>query len=190
MKYRKDFVTNSSSSSYVCECCGATESGWDIGLSEAGMFYCTNGHTLCDEELANIGKEKLIQKLVSEFNFADKDIANCSEGELVETLLEQGDVRWGKLGEDFCPICQFSVYSEDDMAKYLEKKYGVSRDEVLAEIKQLNKHRKKLYNSEYISAVCRRFNLNPIKIVESWKNDFSTYRDFKNYIGRSWEYES
>ena len=37
MKFRKDFVTNSSSSSYVCEICGRTESGWDMGLSEAEM---------------------------------------------------------------------------------------------------------------------------------------------------------
>lgn len=35
MKFRKDFVTNSSSSSYVCEICGRTESGWDMELSEA-----------------------------------------------------------------------------------------------------------------------------------------------------------
>ena len=47
MKFRKDFVTNSSSSSYVCEICGRTESGWDMGLSEAEMMECVNGHTFC-----------------------------------------------------------------------------------------------------------------------------------------------
>lgn len=45
MKFRKDFVTNSSSSSYVCEICGRTESGWDMGLSEAEMMECVNGHS-------------------------------------------------------------------------------------------------------------------------------------------------
>ena len=37
-KYRKDFVTNSSSSSFVCDVCGETASGWDMGLSDAGMY--------------------------------------------------------------------------------------------------------------------------------------------------------
>lgn len=43
MKFRKDFVTNSSSSSFVCEICGRAESGFDIGLSEAGMMECVIG---------------------------------------------------------------------------------------------------------------------------------------------------
>lgn len=50
MKYRKDFVTNSSSSSYVCEICGRTESGFDICLSEVDMMECVNGHTFCCDE--------------------------------------------------------------------------------------------------------------------------------------------
>lgn len=35
MKFRKSFVTNSSSSSYICEYCGKEASGWDMSLSEA-----------------------------------------------------------------------------------------------------------------------------------------------------------
>ena len=48
MKYRKSFVTNSSSSSYICESCGAEVSGWDLSLSEAEMLECVNGHTVCE----------------------------------------------------------------------------------------------------------------------------------------------
>lgn len=59
MKFRKDFVTNSSSSSYVCEICGRTESGWDMGLSEADMMECVNGHIFCcDEALEKPSKKK------------------------------------------------------------------------------------------------------------------------------------
>ena len=62
MKFRKDFVTNSSSSSYVCEICGRTESGWDMGLSEAEMMECVNGHTFCcDEALERPSKKELIK---------------------------------------------------------------------------------------------------------------------------------
>lgn len=46
MKFRKDFVTNSSSSSFVCDICGNVESGWDMSLQEAEMVECVNGHTV------------------------------------------------------------------------------------------------------------------------------------------------
>ena len=59
MKFRKDFVTNSSSSSYTCDICGATESGWDISLEEAGMVECVNGHTICNDELLEIPRKEL-----------------------------------------------------------------------------------------------------------------------------------
>ena len=62
MKFRKDFVTNSSSSSYTCDICGATESGWDISLEEAGMVECVNGHTICNDELLEIPRKELIKK--------------------------------------------------------------------------------------------------------------------------------
>lgn len=51
MKYRLSFVTNSSSSSYICDVCGRHEEGWDMCLSEAEMMQCENGHTICEDEM-------------------------------------------------------------------------------------------------------------------------------------------
>ena len=65
MKFRKDFVTNSSSSSYVCEICGRTESGWDMGLSDCDMMECVNGHVFCcDEALEKPTKEEMIKMIL------------------------------------------------------------------------------------------------------------------------------
>ena len=50
-KKRKYFVSNSSSSSFICEICGRTETGFDACLSDFGYVECENGHTFCDEEL-------------------------------------------------------------------------------------------------------------------------------------------
>jgi hypothetical protein len=49
MKIRNGFVSNSSSSSFICDVSGHVESGWDISLDDAGMYECVNGHTFLDE---------------------------------------------------------------------------------------------------------------------------------------------
>ena len=47
MKIRTSLVSNSSSSSFICDVCGEDYSGWDACLSEAEMFQCEYGHTVC-----------------------------------------------------------------------------------------------------------------------------------------------
>ena len=83
---------------------------------------------------------------------------------------------------EMCPICQFVEYSEYDLSSYLLKKYEIPREEVFAEVKKLNKRRRKLYESEYITYVCKKFDLNPSEIVSNWKKEFGTYERFKRYL--------
>lgn len=45
MKVRKGFVSNSSSSSFICCITGQVESGMDLGLLDVNMCECVNGHT-------------------------------------------------------------------------------------------------------------------------------------------------
>lgn len=49
MKIRSGFVSNSSSSSFICDISGRCSSGMDISLSDCDMFRCTNGHTVDKE---------------------------------------------------------------------------------------------------------------------------------------------
>ena len=58
MKIRLGFVSNSSSSSFVCDVCGREDSGYDLGLEEAGMKECENGHTFCDDHQEKSGNEE------------------------------------------------------------------------------------------------------------------------------------
>ena len=198
MKFRKDFVTNSSSSSYVCEICGRTESGWDMGLRDCEMMECINGHVFsCDEALEMPSKEEMIKAILeNEYNIKSRyDYFARKYHETVyseEQLLEMDDVElfydfynpegYYEVPECMCPICQFIEYSEYDLSAYLLKEYGIPRDEAFAEVKKFNKRRRKLYENEYITYVCKKFDLNPTEIVAGWKERFNTYSGFKQWL--------
>ena len=199
MKFRKDFVTNSSSSSYVCEICGRNESGYDLSLSDCEMMECVNGHVFCcDEALPFPSKEEMV-KAIMENEWNKKIVYNYRNGYTEDTytedeLLEKdeetlffnfyNDEGHYNVPESVCPICQFIEYSEYDLSAYLLKEYGISRDEVFAEVKKLNKRRRKLYESEYITYVCKKFDLNQAEIVAGWKERFNTYGAFKQWLRR------
>lgn len=198
MKFRKDFVTNSSSSSYVCEICGHTESGWDIGLRDCDMVECVNGHVFCcDEALEMPSKEEMI-KVILENEYNIKASYNYFFGKPSQTVYSEeqlSEMDDDELFYDFynpeghyevpeciCPICQFIEYSEYDLSAYLLKEYKIPRDEAFAEVKKFNKRRRKLYENEYITYVCKKFDLNPTEIVAGWKERFNTYSAFKQWL--------
>lgn len=190
MKFRKDFVTNSSSSSYVCEICGRSESGWDLCLSEAGMIECVNGHVFCEDEMLLIPREQLIKDILEyEVKYAEyldelhtaEGLEEMTDDDIVYVYFDLDDARYN-VPEECCPICQFVEYSEYDLSAYLLKEYGISRDEVFAEVKKLNRRRRKLYENEYITYVCKKFDLNPTEIVVSWKEKFNTYSAFQRWL--------
>lgn len=76
MKYRVGFVSNSSSSSFICDVSGEVVSGWDVGLSEAEMKQCGNGHTFSDEyavcnfeDIPDSAKIRLVMENEVYFNY-------------------------------------------------------------------------------------------------------------------------
>lgn len=196
MKIRTDYVTNSSSSSFVCEICGRVDSGWDASLEDVDMYECENGHIFCrDEALSKPSKTEMLKMILeNEWNknrwdrktrdykdFTEEELVDMKDYELFEEFCCEETGGYG-VPECICPICQFIEYSESDLSKYLLKEYGVPRDEVFAEVKKFNKRRKKLYESEYITHVCQKFDLNPTEIVANWKEKFGSYSKLKEYL--------
>jgi len=151
MKIRTGFVSNSSSSSFTCEICGRTESGWDAGVRDFDMWECENGHIFCNDE-------------------AMEDIVLGEDDEEYE------------IPEKFCPICNFIESSKVDLAKYLEKTTSITRDEIFEEIKKVNKRRKKLYDTEYVDAICVRTGITTTEILPKLKKEFKNYKAFLKFL--------
>ena len=157
MKFRSTFVTNSSSSSYVCEICGRTEAGYDLCLSDCEMMECVNGHIFCyDESLEIPSKEELVKMILeNEWNknawdYENKCCKDFSEEELIvmdeDNLFNKfcSESGYYEVPECVCPICQFIEYSEYDLSAFLLKEYKIPREEAFEEVKRFNKRRKKI----------------------------------------------
>lgn len=116
MKTRNGFVSNSSSSSFVCEVCGTLESGWDAGPSDFDMIECNNRkyeHCLCE-----------------------KHIVVPDDKDLHEDCIDDDDDWCGTaLRAEFCPLCNFDVIDPKAASKYLLVKQGTTIEELTTEIK-------------------------------------------------------
>jgi len=163
MKIRTGFVSNSSSSSFICNICGNDASGWDLGLEEAGMYECSNGHTFCEHHIENEepeqsellaalihekiacyeerlkidpDKEYLISSIKQNKNrLNDLENNKIDEDEMEELLSEEYESRYS-FPKSMCPVCSFKVLIDEDELIYLRKKIKLfNRNDLLAEIK-------------------------------------------------------
>ena len=146
MKIRKGFVSNSPSSSFVCDVCNEECSGMDIGLDDAGMYECSNGHIFCeshaigeDIDFCNLSEEdKRKYCLVYMPDYCDKDSVSKMREEELDDFFDD-EVRCEErysMPPDRCPCCQFEAMAKEDMIEYLLYKVGQNKDEVLAEVKE------------------------------------------------------
>ena len=118
MKIRHGFVSNSSSSSFICDVTGRIASGWDISLEEAEMIECKNGHTFSEDCVLH--KEKF-----------DKLTSECSNEDSEEF---DEDYRY-YIPAEFCPICTLTHIDDTMVLKYLIAKGHINIDNVMKEIR-------------------------------------------------------
>jgi len=130
MKIRSGFVSNSSSSSFICDICGGDESGWDLCLEDAEMFECENGHTLHD----GCAKDKELEKYLE--NCRDEEIEDPKNlGEYIKNPDFNEEGRY-QAPSKFCPICNFKEIIDGEGLSYLLNKQGISRKDLVTEIKE------------------------------------------------------
>ena len=76
MKIRNGFVSNSSSSSFICDFCGAVESGYNCCLSDFDMSQCEHGHTFCDNHATSYVTDAEIEEkkeIIKNYVLKDKE---------------------------------------------------------------------------------------------------------------------
>ena len=140
MKKRKGFVSNSSSSSFVCEVCGSEESGMDMCLDDAGMAECKNGHIVCQEHMIDRVDKMTLEELRTIYSTFeditdDEDVSDADLKEVVKEKLFEGDDGYYEVPIIACPVCNFNVLIDDDYINYIQMKLGVTRHGVLNEIR-------------------------------------------------------
>jgi len=149
MKIRNGFVSNSSSSSFICEICNRTEIGWDgNSVTDYDMVRCVNDHTFCTSHMIN-------------------NDSNTSSYEVPETS---------------CPICSYEDLSYPEIKRFFLATTPFTLEEVMEEIKKVNKRRKKVYDNEYVEYVLKTLSITADQLLQELKTKFPLYTDFLTYL--------
>jgi hypothetical protein len=118
MKLRKGFVSNSSSSSFVCDICGGIESGWDLSYSDVDMTECSKGHCF------HYGCLSKKDKAIIEAGVKGDEDKEPDEDD------DDDDGEEDIIPTELCPVCQLRVVSDNLVQKFLRMKSGKSLDQL------------------------------------------------------------
>jgi hypothetical protein len=115
MKLRSGFVSNSSSSSFICEVCGDTFEAYDEGIAHFDLVMCEgHDHLFCGEHRIN-------------------PIVDVNKVETFTTY--EGDGDDDRIDSIHCPICQLKTITEGMLLDYaLHKLNNVTRMDLKSEI--------------------------------------------------------
>jgi len=148
MKTRMGFVSNSSSSSFICDVCGNVESGYDLSAREAGFYRCLSGHEFCESHLIGVELDVLKENIVTaireenanslahgwgKIGITEEEVFSIEEEEkLINLFLKHFD----EVPDMCCPICSLETIRNNDLLNYVLKMSNISKDKLTEQLKQ------------------------------------------------------
>ena len=202
MKIRNGFVTNSSSTSYICEITGEqSESVWDsVSAQEMGYAICSNNHMFLEDFVIEVSNEEILEWLKT----FREDMHNWYQAEHfkdtinkfinTDTVDEENReefIEWCRtnIGEYYdcllpieCPICQMEEFSICDLQTYLDKKANITDKEVLEYVKSKNKRRRRTYPIDHTNYALVKLNTTMEELKNEIRKTFSNYNEFREYV--------
>ncbi len=161
MKIRNGFVSNSSSSSFICDVCGTVESGMDASAHDFDMEQCCNGHTFCN-------------------GHADK-LPTPTPQSLRESITEQiNECKWRDAEDKLKQLQELSEVDDDEIEEYYHDNYS---DDGVPECQCPICSMIALRDYDGYMYLKRKFNLTDSNILNEIKSDFKNYMDFAKTIG-------
>jgi len=147
MKISLDFVTNSSSCSFICDICGNDATGWDMGLYDAEMVQCENGHTICESEidmydvikrLVDLNGEKKTLKILNELLSENYEaVTSTSDDNVADNLHALILEERYDINEGLCPICLGLHIDNSITLDFLLKKYNENIDKINDDLRMI-----------------------------------------------------
>ena len=163
MKVRTGFVSNSSSSSFVCNVCGYVTEVYDGDCGNGEFKCCENGHSFCSgcmKEDSETSEIDMIRAFIKSYKYAtDEDKHNAvilDDDKLMEFW--ESDCQHGDMGYEFhinvpaehCPVCSLAEISDTIILDYILSNKKKTREFFAKQIrskykdlKQLQKYLKK-----------------------------------------------
>jgi len=143
MKIRTGFVSNSSSSSYVCDVSGEAFEVQDGCFWDAGLCQCKNGHTfqkkfLVPWEKPVVTRKDMLAKLesITDSKRECQRFQEMSDAALQAVYAEKCEDYTGYASNvNECPICTMTRLSDKDLIAYLLRRDGVDRGAVENQIR-------------------------------------------------------
>jgi len=155
MKIRIGFVSNSSSSSFICNITGEEYTSMDPSMIDAEMCVCENGHIFLDEFLVGDFKK-----------FEDYDDTENEEDWRNNVPIEN------------CPICSFQYIENDLCVEYIKNVYNMTSDEVFKYMKSKNSRLRKIRHIYWFELLFENKGISKEELIKEIKSKYSNYEEF------------